>query len=157
MACCLDVYDCIDVVTCMLKKIGADVHEAAPSGQQRDYWLLKATILGYNLDPMLSFDAPPISSALSISIDEFAWYAYKTYIIFNALCVGIRGFKIHELDTVVVNPFLGAENLCNAKSKEEAFIQIDLAFPGDNSKRVHKYVARKDAERRADGKTRCMA
>lgn len=131
------------------------MHEATPVGQQRDY-LLKATILGHKLDPMFCFGAP-ISSTLSISIGEFAWYTYKTDNIFNALCMDIRGFKIHELDTVVVNPFLGAENLCNAKSKEEAFIQIDLAFPGDNSKRVHKYVARKDAERRADGKERCMA
>lgn len=148
MAYCLNIYDCIDIVTHMLKKIGADVHEAAPFDQQRDY-LLEATILGHKLDP--------ISSTLNISIGEFAWHAYRTDNIFNALCVDIRGFKIHELDTVVVNPFLGAENLCNAKSKEEAFIQIDLAFPGDNSKQVHKYVARKDAERRADGKERRMA
>lgn len=155
MACCLNIYDCIDIVTCMFKKIGADVHEAAPFDQQRDC-LLKATILGHKLDPMFRFDAP-ISSTLNISIGEFAWYAYKTDNIFNALCMDIRGFKIRELDTVVVNPFLGAENLCNAKSKEEAFIQIDLAFPGDNSKRVHKYVAKKDAERRVDGKERCMA
>ena len=74
-----------------------------------------------------------------------------------AFCLGIRNFKIPELGIHIVNPFFGAKTIVNAKLKEEAVIQADLWFPGDNSEKVHAYIVEKATERHIDGKERQLA
>ena len=64
---------------------------------------------------------------------------------------------VYGFNVVVENPFLKAKSILDAKSKEEAFIQVDLMFPGDNSNKVHAYIVEKIVERHIDGKERQLA
>ena len=107
-----------------------------------EHW--KGTVLGYAIVPMLTLDAPTTKIIYDICIDgKFEWYRYNAYCTLKALCLWIRGFRLYGFNIVVENPFLKAKSILDAKSKEEAFIQADLMFPGDNSEKVHTYVAEK--------------
>ena len=151
----LHTYECFEIVTYMCKKMGIEIHSNPISSKSMDEeWHARA--LNYELDPKLSYTAP-MSSCLACQPNAFSWRRHMTSDILVALCLGITGFKIRELNVVIVNPFFGAESILKAKSIEEALVQIDLLFPEDISMKVLSYIAEKEAERNKDGKTRCMA
>ena len=153
----LSRYDCIEIVDYMLKKMGIEVNSSrfSPGNIYCDeVWTAHA--LGYDIAPKLSITAP-LSSYVSCQRNKMSWREYMVGDILVSLCLGITGFKIHSLNVVIVNPFFGAESILKAKSIEEAMVQADLWFPGDNSREVLSYIAEKEAERKVDGKTRCMA
>ena len=151
----LSRYDCIEIVDYMLKKMGIEVNSSRFSPWNIDeVWTAHA--LGYDIAPKLSITAP-LSSCVSCQPNKMSWREYMVGDILVSLCLGITGFKIHSLNVVIVNPFFGAESILKAKSIEEAIVQADLWFPGDNSREVLSYIAEKEIERYKDGKTRCMA
>ena len=149
--------ECIDVVIHMCKKMGIHVKmEILFSPFPVEYSMMHGKAIDFEIEPMLSYETPWLICN-RMRADKFVWKHNETDIVLQALCLGITGFKIRELNVVVTNPFFKAKDILNAKSKEEAIIQADLWFPGDNTKQVHAYVVEKDIERLMNGKTRYVA
>ena len=150
--------DSIDLLIYMCGKMGIWLYRNKGYLQSTAYERWKGTVLGYAIVPMLTLDAPTIKVLYGICIDgKFEWYRYNAYYSLKALCLWIRGFRLYGFNVVVENPFLKAKSILDAKSKEEALIQVDLMFPGDNSKKVHAYIVEKAIERHIDGKERQLA
>lgn len=149
---------CIDLLIYMCGKMGIELYGNAGylRSMADEHW--KGTVLGYAIEPMLILDAPTTKTIYDIFIDnKFEWYRYKTYCILEAFCLWIKSFRLQDLNVVIVNPFFKAKSILDAKSKEEAVIQADLWFPGDNSEKVHAYIVEKATERRINGKERQLA
>ena len=151
---CLTIYDTIDVITYLCRKMGIEIHCYTGKLLLNANDGLEAKVLGHSIAPMLDYSAQLLlcaQSAINIryydKYSTFNWYLYESYSILLGLCISIRSFKVKDLDIVIVNPFLGAKNILDATSIEEAFVQADLWFPGDNSKKVHAFVTEKETER----------
>lgn len=150
--------DSIDLLIYMCGKIGIWLYRNKGYLQSTAYERWKGTVLGYAIVPMLTLDAPTIMVLYNICIDgKFEWYRSNAYYVLKTLCLWIRSFRLYDFNAIIENPFLKAKSILDAKSKEEAFIQADLWFPGDNSNKVHAYIVKKIIERHIDGKERQLA
>ena len=121
--------DCIDLLIYMCKKMGIGLYRKAGYLQSIAYEHWKGMVLGYAIEPMLTLDALT-TELIYVGIDgKFEWYRCNAYCALKALCLWIRSFRLQDLNVVIENPFLKAKNIFDAKSKEEAFIQVDLLVP----------------------------
>ena len=136
--------DSIDLLIYMCGKIGILIYGNKGYLRSTAYERWKGTVLDYAMVPMLTLDAPTIKVTDDICIDgKFEWYRYNAYCALKALCLWMRSFRLYGFNVIIENPFLKAKSILDAKSKEEAFIQADLWFPGDNSNKVHAYIVEK--------------
>ena len=134
--------DSIDVVIYLCSKMGINVSGEYFGYRDRDEkW--KGTIMGHVIEPILEWGTPAIRSVLDLYTNRFSWNRYDMHNVLKALCLWIKGFRLRDINTEVVNPFFKAESILDAKTKEEAFIQADMWFPGNNSEKIFNFIRKK--------------
>jgi len=154
----IDMY--FEIMMHLCKKMSIDISIKEPlenylkqfKFNNRILW--HGTIKGYEIKPMFVNDISLYDSCYRfISHDVFSGNESNIRESFIALCLGIKSFRLTDLNIIVINPFIGAKDILKSKSLEEAIIQADLWFPGDNSKQILRFISKKEKLKKKSNET----